>query len=93
MPGHKRAHYAGTYRRRAAAVRAVANADPSTTCWRCGLTLAEAQRSDPGVRWDAGHVNDGEVDGLLLAEHSSCNRAAGAAAGNAKREPRSRRWQ
>jgi hypothetical protein len=92
MPGKVRAHYRGDYARRAAAVRAAAYANPATVCWRCGLTLEQIRRTKPLARWEAGHVVDGQVGGLLRPEHSSCNRSAGAAYGNALREPRSRRW-
>jgi hypothetical protein len=92
MPGKRRAHYGGTYAIRSKQVRDAAYADPATRCWRCGLTLAEIQRAKPHATWDAGHVNDGQVNGVLLPECSPCNRSSGAAMGNAKREPRSRRW-
>ena len=71
-------YYQGSYKRRARAVRVAAYSDPHTKCWRCGLTLAEAQRIKPSEAWDAGHVVDSEVGGVLLPEHASCNRAAGA---------------
>ena len=93
MPAKDRRHYAGGYKRRALGVRVYAYADPATRCWRCGLTLEQARSADgPGVRWQAGHVRDGEVGGDLLPEHSTCNARAGASYGNAKREPRSRYW-
>lgn len=92
MPGKARGHYGGDYRHRAAAVRRAAYANPDARCWRCGLTLAEAQASDPRVAWQAGHVVDSEVNGLLRPEHSNCNASAGASYGNARREPRSQRW-
>ena len=82
MPGRKRAHYSGDYARRARAVRAAANADATTRCQRCGLTLAE---HPAGATWDAGHVNDGQIGGPLGPEVSSCNRSAGAALGNRRR--------
>jgi len=86
MPAKKRAHY-GThsYVKRSAAVRAHANADPSTTCWRCGLTLEQVRRTKPHAKWDAGHLVDGDSSQPLRAECSSCNRSAGAIMGNAKR--------
>ena len=90
MPGRKRAHYRGDYAARSAAVRAAAYRNPTTTCWRCGLTLDEKRQTHPKVTWDAGHVVDGAVGGLLLPEHSSCNRSAGAASGYSP--PRSRKW-
>lgn len=89
-----RAHHQGSYHRRAAVVRARAYADPTTRCWRCGLTLAEHPRHKAGTpaRWTAGHVIDGQVDGPLAPEASTCNASAGATYGNAKREPRSEDW-
>ena len=65
MPGKHRAHYHGDYARRAAALRDAANANPSTTCWRCG-DLAR-----PGDPWQAGHINDGQPGGPLAPEHRS----------------------
>jgi len=85
MPAKHRAHYAGDYQRRAAAVRRHAYADPDTVCWRCGLPLGDGT-------WDAGHLIDGNSASPLAAEHSACNRSAGAAMGNRRREPRSRQW-
>lgn len=85
-------HNNPAYRRAAAAIRAQAYGNPSTTCWRCGLTLDEVRRTKPRTTWDAGHIVDGDLSAGLRPEHSSCNRSAGASAGNATREPRSRRW-
>ncbi len=82
MPGKNRAHYKGSYARRAKLVRDRANADPSTRCWRCG------ELGRPGDPWQAGHVRDGEADSPLRPEHMSCNIKAG----RRLREPRSRRW-
>lgn len=85
----KAAHHRGTHQRRAKAVTDAAYADPTTTCWRCGLTLADK----PGDTWDAGHTTDGQVDGHLAPEHSSCNRSAGATNGNRNRSfTTSRDW-
>jgi hypothetical protein len=93
MPGHtqgpggrrtRRPHYAGNYKVRAAAVRRRAYLDPTTRCRRCGLTLEERRVTHPADNWDAGHLHDGEVGGALVAEHTSCNRAAGARAMMAK---------
>jgi hypothetical protein len=81
-----RPHYRGDYARRAAIVRAAANANPDIRCARCG-ELARA--GDP---WTAGHVNEGQVNGPLRPEHRSCNCAAGASYGNGRREPRSEQW-
>lgn len=94
MPARDRTHYAGSYDARARAVRDAAYADVNTRCWRCGRTLAEAQASsEKQVSWHAGHVYDGNVASPLLPEHSTCNTAAGARAGNRKRALNpSRRW-
>jgi hypothetical protein len=92
MPGHKRAHYRGDYARGAAHVRALAYGDPTTRCWRCGLTLAERRVSNPRATWDAGHLEDGAIGGALAPECSTCNRSAGAAAGYRRGQPRSRKW-
>lgn len=75
----KAAHHRGTYHVRSRAVVAAAYADPTTTCWRCGRTLGHHRRTVSGnpPRWSAGHIIDGEVDGLLLPEVLSCNSAAG----------------
>lgn len=58
---------------RAGPIRQRAYADPSTRCWRCGLTLAQVQAANPGrkVVWHAGHTG-GRHD-PLLAECSLCN--------------------
>ena len=57
--------YSGSYRARAAQVRATA-----ITCWICG----EAARADDP--WQADHVNPGENGDVaeLRAAHGSCNR-------------------
>lgn len=71
MPGSGKLHYAGTYKARAARVRADAYADPSTRCRRCGEL---AREGDP---WQAGHVRDGDPSSPLAPEHRSCNARAG----------------
>lgn len=87
--GRHRAHHQGTYARRAAAVRAAATANPDTLCWRCGRTLAEHEphRDGRAPFWTAGHLIDGQIEGQLAPEASTCNFAAGAALGNATRRP------
>ena len=74
------AHYAGRFAVKAKGVRRRAYADPTTRCRRCGLTLEERRVTHPAETWDAGHVTAGQVNGELVAEHASCNRAAGARA-------------
>jgi hypothetical protein len=80
-------HHSGSYARRAAAVRAFANANPDTKCWRCGKTLEQHLPHRNGRRptWQAGHVIDGQVNGLLMPEASTCNKSAGARYGNRNR--------
>lgn len=91
MPGRSRAHYSGDYQRRARLVRLAAYADLETRCWRCGRTLAEHGHK---ARWDAGHIRDGDPTSPLAPEASSCNRSAGATAGNLRRRQliTSREW-
>jgi hypothetical protein len=80
--GERKAHYRGSYLRRAKALRAWANANPDTVCRRCGQ---KAREGDP---WQAGHVIDGDPWSPLAPEHQSCNARAGARL----KEPRSRNW-
>lgn len=70
-----------------------AAANPHTRCGRCGRTLAEHPPHHTGkpATWHAGHVNDGEIDGPLRAEASTCNIAAGNAA-RARSSGRAQRW-
>jgi hypothetical protein len=91
--GKTKPHHAGSYASRAAKVRAYAYADPDTRCWRCGKTLDQHRHRDgsPAV-WNAGHVIDGQVGGLLMPEASSCNKSAGATYRNrTRRRPYYRR--
>ena len=88
-------HHLGSFKGRSSRLRARANADPGCLCWRCGLTLAEVRRRNPGkaVVWHAGHTIDSDSSAPLAAECSVCNLRAGARRGNASRmlNP-SRRW-
>lgn len=68
------------------AIRATANANPDTICWRCGETLEQARKHHPHTRWTAGHLRDGDPTAGLAPEHSHCNYSAGATAGNARRQ-------
>jgi len=97
MPGKNRGHYDARYRSDAAKVRASANRDPLTRCWRCGLTLAEhaAHKTGRPPTWDAGHIHDGVPGSPLMPEASTCNRTAGAHLGHQRRRmtlTTSRRW-
>lgn len=98
MPARNRAHYRGTYGRRAREVRRRANADPSTRCWRCGRTLDQHEPHHDGrpPHWQAGHLIDADPSSPLAPEASTCNTSAGATAGNTGRRrrgnPHSRRW-
>jgi len=82
VPAKSKAHRRGSYNTDAARIRALAYSNPDTICRRCGLTLA----AKPGDTWDAGHINAGQINGPLAAEHSSCNRSAGATEGNRRRK-------
>jgi hypothetical protein len=91
-PKVKALHHRGDYHVRSRRLTAAARADTSTRCWRCGLTLDQHRphRNGKPARWTAGHVNDGQVGGLLLPEASTCNYSAGAELGN-QRSPWRRR--
>ena len=80
MSGARKPWHAGSYAKRAEQVRARADADPTTQCWRCGRTKAEHQSP-----WQAGHVIDGQTNGELRAECRPCNTSAGATRGNRMR--------
>lgn len=87
--------YRGSYARRAREVRRYAEANPEVRCWRCGLTMEQARAIAPGkkITWDAGHVNADDPGSALRPEHSTCNRAAGAATSNrAQQLNPSRKW-
>lgn len=96
----KQPHHRGPFDRRGKALRTAAYADPDTRCRRCGHRLHEGpeHRHDGTERWEAGHLIDGQVDGLLVPETRSCNRRAAARTTNAKRAGRrsvdvhSREW-
>lgn len=85
MPKVKAPHHRGSYHRRSAEVRALAYSQPDTRCWVCGLTLAEIRVRNPRAKWTAGHIRDGEVDGMLLPECSVDNYSRGARYGNRRR--------
>jgi hypothetical protein len=44
--------------------------------------MPEIRKRKPQAFWTAGHVNDGEVGGLVLHECSPCNFSRGARHGN-----------
>lgn len=85
----KAAHHRGDYQVRAKRVTDAARADTSTTCWRCGRTLAAHPPHRNGKRpwWTAGHIIDSDPLSPLAAEASTCNFSAGGALGNDKRHP------
>ena len=88
MPARtKAAHHRGDYHVRSRQVRERANADPTTTCWRCGLTLDEHEphRDGKAATWTAGHIIDGDPTSPLAPEASTCNYSAGARSGNQRR--------
>lgn len=80
-------HYRGDYHQRSKWVRDQANNDPTTRCWRCGLTLIERHRTHPQARWTAGHLVDGQINGHLAPECSTCNYSNGAKLRHRKRTP------
>jgi len=92
----KPSHRTGSYFRRAMKLRAAANANPNTTCWRCGRTLAEHPPHKTGkpAIWTAGHVRDGDPTSPLMPEASTCNYTAGTILRNQRHTtpPPSRRW-
>jgi hypothetical protein len=73
-------HHSGSYQTQARQVRNQAYANPLTRCWQCHRTQAEH-----GRRWEAGHINDGQVGGALAPECEQCNRSRGATLGNRRR--------
>lgn len=95
MATRKPAHHKGTYHVLSRRMNAQANADPTATCWRDGLTLAA---HGPGKHWTCGHVDNPDlyarhpspyatrIDGRLCApEVSRCNYSNGASEGNKRR--------
>ena len=84
----KQPWHSGTHQTRAADVVARANADPTTQCWRCGLTLEQhpPHRNGKPAFWTAGHKVDGQINGELAPEVSVCNFSHGAAHGNGQRK-------
>lgn len=88
MPRTKPAHYRGSYHVDSKRVRDRANADPTTRCRRCGLTLAEIRKVKPRAKWTAGHVVDGQPGGVLRPECSPCNYRAGQALAMARKRHR-----
>lgn len=73
-------HHRGTYHRRSLAIVTAARSNPATRCWRCGRTLTEHPPHHNGRPpfWTAGHIIDGQVNGELRPEASTCNYSAGA---------------
>ena len=57
----KAAHHRGRYEVAARQVRAIANANPLTLCWRCRKPLNQhrAHRTGKPATWTAGHTVDG----------------------------------
>jgi len=94
-------HHAGTFHTSSAAVRQLANANPGTVCWRCGLTIDQHPPHHDGRRptWTGGHTIDGWIDAppwyevtrrpppgpWIAPEASTCNYAAGAGRTNTLR--------
>jgi ribosomal protein L37E len=49
------------------------NADPTTTCWRCGKTLTQVRERYPKAKWNNGHLWPNDPNAPLAAECSPCN--------------------
>lgn len=80
-PGYKRSRTVGI---------ALAYVNPETKCGRCDRTLAEHGND---AKWDWGHDDDHPGDWRFCRpEVASCNRSAGATAGNIARERRPVKW-
>lgn len=77
-----------------------ANRNPEAKCGRCGKTKDRCGPNGDGkgangrpIRWTAGHIVDGQVDGALRLECSYCNYAAGAKVkAQQRREPKTADW-
>lgn len=83
------------FRRIRDAMNRRSNADPTTRCRRCGLTLTERHRTHPNDTWTCGHP-DRPGDTGYAPEHKSCNSSGGATAGNHARNTgrhTSRNWR
>lgn len=94
MPAKNQRHYEGDYKVRARALRNAAYADPSTRCFRCGLTLAEYKAQHPRRKadWHADHVVPGSRLSALVPSHASCNTQEGARNSHGAGLNPSRRW-
>lgn len=77
-------HRQGNYHTESRRIRRAAEADPSTQCWRCGLTLQEHAPHANGKppQWQAGHLVDGQAGGPMLPEASTCNSSDGGKRGS-----------
>lgn len=93
MSAPKPQHHRGSYQRLAKRVTDAAWANPATRCIRCGLTLQAHKPHRNGRRpwWTAGHLVDGQVDGELGPEASTCNYAAGGRLAQARRTAAARK--
>lgn len=94
MPARDRRHYEGDYQARRDVLVKAAYADPTTTCWRCGLTFAEfaAQFPRKHAKWHADHVVPGSRLSPLRPAHASCNTEDGARNSHGTGLNSSRRW-
>lgn len=88
----KPAHYRGSYHTQSARIRARAYANPATTCWRCGLTLAQVRQHHPHAKWTAGHIIDGQPGGPMAPEDSWCNYSQGAKLRHARAKRTALTW-
>lgn len=95
MSGTKKPWHSGPHKRIARALCTTWAADPNTRCQATNCkgwgnrTLAEHPHTKTGKppRWEAGHVNAGQIGGPYRPEVDVCNRADGARLINATRKP------
>jgi hypothetical protein len=66
VSGQRKPWHSGDFNRVSRTMRAQANADPTTTCWRDGRTLAE---HGPNATWNCGHIKPHEMH--LYQQHPS----------------------
>jgi hypothetical protein len=76
----KALHHRFTYHTTSRRLVATANANPATRCWICHNTIDHCRPHHNGrpAYWTAGHINDGEINGALAPECSTCNYSRGA---------------
>lgn len=91
-------HHRGKHPAAAKALTSRADRDPTARCRRCGNVKSECGPNGDGrgangrpIRWTAGHIIAGQIDGALQLECSYCNYSDGQARSR-QREPKSDDW-